>query len=214
MNRKSLLVFFLFLPLLSACGSVIPQLRVQTFGEVNSQADKAIEETAVHIQEPPEDVRIVSGSLPEGLGLSEQGAKITVQPGYESRYEVLGSVNANFNAGSNFRNIYWVNKYPREKDNWRKYLCAPQAPLRLLTLGIWNLVPTAWPCMNTGYDDERERQDVLTAELARGVKAMGGNLLVISSSGATDITYIQDGRTVGASTIHMTALGGFAVKEK
>lgn len=43
---------------------------------------------------------------------------------------------------------------------------------------------------------------------------MGGNVLIITGSQSTNITFIRNGSTVGAQNVGMTGLKGFAVLAK
>ncbi len=211
--RKILSVSLIFS--LISCSTLHPKVVVQSFGEMNLSKDTEIQDRANQLEETPSEVKVYNGIMPEGLELAEQGHKLVVVAGYENKYQVLGSVSSGFNkdAYAGFKSTYWTPSF-HGKDTWRKGLCYPQAPLKLLTLGIWNLVPLAWPCMSQMPTDETERKSLMINSMAKGAKEFGANILIVTGSESTNITYVRDGRTAGAENISMTGLSGFAVVAK
>ncbi len=194
-----------------ACTPLQPALNVEKFGSIDLTGERAIEDSAKEIEDVS-NVDVIQGNLPKGLILSDQGSKLIVEERAESRYEILGAADADFHkAMSQFKNTYWT--YPQK--GWRKPLCYIQAPLKLISLGIWNIFPTAWPCLASMPDDEGDRKEVLIHELRRVAKAMGGNMVVLS--GGTDLSIGTADRAgaITSSALHGTVgLRGFILRDK
>ena len=152
--------------------------------------------------------------MPPGIILSDNGTTIAVAEGYEGQYETIGAVEVKY-VFHNYalQNLYFTTGDYQE--TWRKAVCWPQAPLKMLTLGAWNILPFSWPCWVSGDDtDERGRTKVMSRALAQGVKAMGGNLLLITGHGQTVITTVNasTGAQIGQSVTPATGMSGFAIK--
>jgi hypothetical protein len=197
---------------LTGCATLHPLVSVTKFGEVDTSGDKSINESAKKIVDTS-DVKVISGSFPEGLTLVEQSSKIVVLPGYENKYDIIGEADADYlKALKPLQAVFWVGEYD---EPWRRNLCYPQAPLKLLTFGLWGIFsPTAWPCSEKAPSEELDRKAALIDELKKGVKAAGGNLLVIAGSTSLTVnTYNQYGSHVNTSFTPMTGLKGFIVKE-
>ncbi len=210
------------------CASVpfpAPDVRVRLFGDVDLARDKvlakkvdaAVEAAAISKKDATydSDVRVLDGSIPEGIVLSEQGSQITVAKSHAGRYRVIGSVKAKVVWPENYwlRNVYWTTA--DYQSIWRKALCWPQAPLKAVTIGLWNIVPTSWPCwMTTEFRDETQRTAMLIHGLTIGTSEIGGNLLLITARGATTITTVnaQTGQQLGQTTTPATAMSGFAIE--
>lgn len=202
-----------------------PEVRMRLFGDVDLARDKAlaekveqaVKEAGISKEDSTyeSDVRVIDGSIPEGITLTEQGSQISVAKSHQARYRVLGAVNAKVTWPENYfyRNVYWTTG--DYQSTWQKALCWPQAPLKLLTLGIWNIVPISWPCWMIGESrDEAQRTAMLIHGLTIGVSEMGGNLLLITGHGGTTVTTInaQTGQQLGQTTTPATAMGGFAIE--
>jgi hypothetical protein len=212
---KSSLVIVLSL-LISGCATYYPPVSVEHFGEADPAKDQKITQVAGEIEQTPSDVKVYVGSLPDGLALSEQGSKITILPGYENKYSILGAVAAGYNKDPliTLKNFLWVPTF-QGADEWRKWLCYPQAPIKLLTLGLWGYFsPTAWPCVAVAPSDELDRKRDLIDSLKKAAKAMGANAIAVSGAETTNITYVRNGAPVSASSINMTGMTGFAIVEK
>jgi hypothetical protein len=123
-----------------------------------------------------------------------------ILPGYQGTYQVLGFVKAEYDTQDlSDLNVFWVHKH--YKETWKQILCYPQAPLKCLTLGAWNIIPTSWPCWKKLPSTEEERREFLIEVLMKGTKAMGGNLLVLSSQVDERRTVIEGiGQTNGGFT--------------
>ncbi len=212
-----LLTVALFSGSLASCATAPfpkPKIRARIFGEVDAERDARIAKI-IDATEAVEGVRILEGTIPEGITLSDNGNMITIEEGYRDRYETLGAAEAQivWPDGYFFQNVYWTTADYQE--SWRFALCWPQAPLKLLSMGIWNLVPISWPCWMVGEQrNENERRKILMDGLAKAVKVMGGNLLLITGYGNTVTTTIsaQTGAQIGQSVTPATGMGGFAIK--
>jgi hypothetical protein len=197
----------------SGCATIHPDAVVQSFGESNPAHNKQIAEQAMDRGANDEGVKVISGKLPDGLDIQERGTKIVVQPGFESKYTVLGTIEADYNratASGTVKNVYWAWNYD---EGWRKGLCYPQVPLKILTLGIWSFfVPLHYPCFASIPGDESDRQTDLQAVIARGAKVMGGNLAILTAS--VDTTIITASRYgVSSEVVPSTALRGFVLND-
>jgi hypothetical protein len=183
-------------------------------GRVDLDRNQAVVQRAEQMKQEPDNVEIFGGKMPEGLELTEEGSKIVVAPGFENRYQVLGTVESDYSKKINsaiLKNLYWTWDY---EETWRKALCWPQAPLKALSLGIWVLVPTAWPCFAKIPGEEEERQKAHLVQLKKLTAAMGGNLVVLSSSGDLQVTTInaRSGAVMGQSITKDMSLKGFALR--
>ena len=139
------------------------------------------------------------------------------RPGAGQTYEVLGEVEVDYGpavAGATARNMYWTWPY---EEGWRKGYCYPQVPLKILTLGLWYLVPLGWPCMAVAPGDTAERERALLRSIRHGTAAMGGNLAVVVAAG--QMTYVtvtgnKYSATGVVNTVKSTSLKAFAVRRR
>lgn len=189
------------------CATLRPAVSVTRFGDVNPKADRELALAAAKSEESAEDVRVVQGQLPEGLELLEQSTTIAVARGYEQSYQVLGTVEADYGpVGSSLgiTNLFWAPDYD---EGWRKALCYPQVPLKILTMSLWVAVPLHYPCWAT-IPGEDERMEPLIQHVRKGAKAMGANLVVLTATGGISVS--SHGQVVG---VHKNvSLRGFAIK--
>jgi len=199
------------------CATMYPGMRAEVFanGQPDPDRDVAVAKAAEKMDETPADVEIYSGKIPEGLDVSEGGAKISVAQGYESQYQILGTVESDYTkemGSAIWKNFFWTWNY---KETWRKALCWPQAPLKALTLSLWAwFMPAAYPCFAVAPGDEPGRQKAHLVQLKKLASAMGGNLVVLTNSGDLTVTTVNadTGQTVGRSVTKNMALRGFAIK--
>ena len=197
----------------SGCAALRPRIFPTTFGSSDPARDKVLAETAEDMPDTPQDVVVKKGEIPAGVDITENGSKIVIAPEASGQYQTLGSIEADYMAALNevqWRNLYWTHDYR----SWRSYLCNWQIPLKIASLGIWSVLsPLHWPCLAKMPGDVTDRQIALTEAVKKGAKAMGGDLVVISSSTQLDIsTSDQYGRMVGFSSIKDAALKGFVLK--
>lgn len=136
------------------------------------------------------DMYVFDQALPRGIEIGPGGV-IRINPAYQGNYTVLGRVEGEYKGGDlhDVMNIYWA--HGNYKETWRKVLCWPQAPLKCLTFGIWNLIPTAWPCWKSEPGSAEKRKEALVYEMMRGAKAMGGNVLILVGRKDKKSTYYQ-----------------------
>ena len=197
----------------TGCATLKPKASVTSFGAVNIQADNEISAKAQSIADTS-DVKVVSGSLPDGLSLQEQSSKLIVLPGYEKKYSIIGSVNGDYMNAMSYFDSLW---YPKKgyEDTWRQVLCYPQAPINLVTFGIWgNISPTAWACKRFPPSDEKDRKQALVEALKQGAKAAGGNLVVVTGESTLTVTTMNKyGDHLGTSVSPAMGLQGFILKE-
>lgn len=195
--------------LLLHCAPLRPAVKVNTFGDFQTNQNKKLSEEArfAKLDEARlKQVKIVTGQLPEGIDLSENGSKIVVARGYEQRYKVLGTVE------SNYRDAKGMNY----EETWRKALCYPQIPLVYATLLTWLIVPTSWPCVTKAPSSPEERKEELAQYLRRGAHAMGGNLVILLNDGSMEIMTVSAnkyGATGSVSKLEGSMYKGFVLKE-
>jgi len=206
--------------LFCGCATIHPKIEVRHFGRLDPDRDAQVATLATSSRKagtPVDQVEVVAGTLPTGLALEENGTKLVASAGGQADFEVLGEVEVDFAPmvqGAFFRNFYWTWGYG---EGWRKGLCYPQAPLKLLTLGLWTILPLAWPCMASAPGDATERERALVKSIKHGVAAMGGNLAVVVNSGQMSYVTISGGRysaTGTVNTIKKTSLRAFAVRQR
>ncbi len=160
----------------TACATIeLPQTaRVNVFGEAEPGRDARL--SAESASAPiDEQIEILSGRVPAGIDLRRN--EIAVLPSYTDRYEVLGTVTVT-RGSTGFRNFFWSHAVDQ---GWAKALCYPQAPLKLLTLGVWGVVsPLNWPCIYRKRPAQEAKDDSLRfAALRRAAGVMGGNLVLV-----------------------------------
>ncbi len=210
--KKALLVLALAQGLVG-CATLKPAVSVERFGTMDPLQSRALGEKALALEATPEDVQVVAGSLPKGLALSENNTTLAVGRGFEDRYEVVGAVEADFTQVAQSavgRNVFWTFDY---EETWRKALCYPQVPLKLLTLSMWNIVPLQYPCFASVPGDPLDRRAALIERLKRGGKALGANLVVVTASGA--MHYVTGNKYgVSSGVVPEMSLKGFAVRVK
>jgi len=154
------------------------------------------------------DVEVLVGQLPEGVAV--EGGAVRVDP---ARYELLGTVTAKSNGVVDFINLWF---YPYAEDEaWRKGFCYWQVPLTWVTLTTWSFVsPLAYPCkvVDSGSSAAavEGRKDKIMQTLRRATKAMGGDLLIVTSSGSTNYVDLRSGTVVG--TTEATGGEGLALR--
>ncbi|MCH2108519.1 MAG: med21 domain-containing protein [Polyangiaceae bacterium] len=125
---------------------------------------------------------VLIDTLPSGFNLSD--GVVGVDDGWD--HEVLGKFSiSNFDTHLRFSNY---------KDGWRKGLCYPQVPLQWLTLTLWTLVPTDYPC----HPLISAKKTSVIQDVRALVHAAGGDAAIISYRGQ------GDDRAVGA--------GGFIIR--
>lgn len=197
----------------TGCATLKPKVSVSSFGDVNIQRDKEISVKAKTITDTA-DVKVISGAMPEGLSLQEQSSKLVILPGYESKYSIIGSVDGDYVKAMTYFEFLWYPELGYDGD-WRETLCHPQAPINVMTLGIWSVFsPTAWACNRKIPSDENDRKAGLIEQLKKGVKAAGGNLLIITAESSLTVTRVNKyGDHLGSTVSPSMGMQGFIVKE-
>lgn len=169
--------------------------------EVVKTADAMDDKTA-------SDVEVLVGKLPEGVAI--EGGTVRVDP---ARCELLGTVTAKTNGIVDFIN-FWFYPYV-EEEAWRKGFCFWQVPLTWVTLTTWSFVsPLSYPCkvIDSGSSPAavEARKEKIMQTLRRATKAMGANLLIVTSSGSTNYVDLRSGTVVG--TTEATGGEGLALR--
>jgi hypothetical protein len=113
--------------------------------------------------------------------------------------------------------IFMIPTARHEMSTARFKYCKIQAPLRLLTAGVWAILPFNWPCFVDYPASESENMELHIQGLKRAAHEMGGNLVIISSVGDRSNTSVSNfsGAIVSNTTVVKGArVIGFAVREK
>ena len=198
------------------CATLRPGGRVVTINdsEPDPDRDDGLAEKAKQVTSADfSRVAIVKGKIPEGILLEESGGKISIDPRFKDEYQVLGTVESDFmrgNESAGLKNIYWTHVY---EDMWRNALCWPQAPLKAITLGIWALLPTAYPCYANIPGEEKDREKAHLQNLKKLGAALGANMVLVTTSGSLKTTTVdaKSGAVIGQNTANNFSLKGYAI---
>lgn len=188
-----------------ACvGCYAPAYRntVHVFGSVDLERDEQIATRAEQLAWDGDyrHVRMLIGTTPEGIGLAEGGTQIVVAPGYEDRYAVLGSATSEM-PFVRLQALFWYASMHDSEGTFLPAWCSWQAPLRVLTLGLWSLVPLNYPCFPSDDPDPR----LHAVELRRMASAMGGNLVIIVESKSVRVSNQYGNAIAQHDDVSMTA---------
>lgn len=169
MMRFAGLFGMFFLMLSSGCASVYMRASFHHIGEADPTIDQRVkDEYEAQYTQPyqgQENIKVLVNSIPEGLSWSD--GLISNKEGYQ--HQILGS----FSLGASW------GAFPDYKQSWRKYVCYWQEPLVWVTLAVWYLVPTYYPCYTTSM---RPKEEII-AEVKRLTGIAGGDLAVIQYGG-------------------------------
>jgi hypothetical protein len=141
-DRSRVAFLLVALPLfLCACGTVQGAATFQGFGVADLERDA---EVIAQFDETKGDgvkrdqVTVLLDTLPEGIKVSE--GSFGVEEGFQ--HEIVGK----FVIGSGAASFLWFSDF---EEGWRKGMCYWQVPLVWVTLTIWIVVPTYYPCFAT-----------------------------------------------------------------
>jgi hypothetical protein len=201
----------------AGCATPAYHLSVVRFGDVDVSGGRTVVNTAETMTDADEKtVRAITGTLPAGLELTENGQKLLV---HSDRYRVLGSVTSRHEYTMNelvMLTLYWKPKFHPETSSALDTFCWAQAPLKVITLTLWNVVPFAWPCW-AKYPSEDDNIVLHVGNLKRLTKAMGGNLMVLASRGNRQELNVSVSRDSVSAWSHVTqdaTMTGFAVLDR
>ena len=196
----------------TGCAELVPGIRANRFGAFDPEANDALSTRAEARSDDPA-IEVLRGSIPEGLDIVDGGSKIIVLPSHQDRYEVLGTVEADYlKNASGFRNLMWTWTYD---EAWRNALCWPQAPLKLATGGVWaSIVPLAYPCNKVAPSDEKDRQIALVHELKKGAAEMGGDLVYLHGFSDLSVTTTHENGSSSTSVVPYMATTAFVIKRR
>ena len=210
MKARLLLPLLSSAALLTGCASASYSPGAQTFGEYRDLHGAMARADDLSWADAS-DVKVFTGSVPDGITLSSNG-QVTADP---ARYEVLGEVSASPNGGALSRFGAWFYPYP-EDESWRKGLCYWQVPLTWITLGFYAwIAPWQYPCRvvdgNSASAIEDRRHRVI-ATMQKATKALGGNLLLVTGYGGTVTVGATSGVVLGEA--ELTHGQGIAIRVK
>ena len=150
-----------------ACGTVQPNIEMRFAGHLNHTRSAQVVERALDRDDPgPEAVYVIdAGTTPLDL----------------SQYEILGSVRVDQHTDNEIgvRNWIWFNHF---ESPGRFGYCVWQTPLKMVTLGLWNIVPLAWPCSGGNPSDAAERLEYLSRYARRVAAEVGGDTVLMTES--------------------------------
>ena len=86
---------------------------------------------------------------PKGVRISKKG-RVLIK---NKKYRYLGKVYAQYNEPT----LFGLYKYP-EDQNWRTNYCHFQSVFAWVTLGVWGLMPTYYPCYVS--DNSNDKDDI------------------------------------------------------
>lgn len=174
------MVCVLALLLVSGCASTSFKGRFQ----LNDQlADtRALEAKSDSMSwEDAKDIVVISDLKSQGIEVKD--GKAILPKDFD--YEVIGGVYTNTNGemcpiGNIHSTPFYFYPYS-EDEGMRNVYCHIQTPLMWVTLGIWSLVPTFYPCkfIDTNKDDDIANRKIRIANtLKKAAKALGGTHLL------------------------------------
>jgi hypothetical protein len=196
------------LALLSGCASANFAPRIDAIGEYRDTTAASERADSMSSSEA-EDVRVLVGTLPEGMRVEHDQLAVD-----SSRYEVVGRVSADFKAFGLTWLGWWFYDYP-EGQGWRNAYCGVQVPLTWVTLSLWTFVPLHYPCAvvegssTSAVGDRRAR---IIKTLQKATKAAGGDLLVVTGLGDLHLVAAGSGELI--SSVPMMHGSGFALRTK
>lgn len=146
----------------SACANMAPTLEYRSLGAYDpgrTKRDKAVVDLARNNRNPSQRVIVLVDALPKGISLAH--GTLQVEEGYQ--HQVLGW----FKVTRTRASPIWFYPY---RGIGRKALCYWQVPLTWITLGIWMIVPTSYPCWskNSMPVDDAVQKAKAIAESAGG----------------------------------------------
>lgn len=151
----------------SGCATTYAKAQYFATGEYNPKANEEVEKNFRKLQEaPPTEasaVKVMFESVPPGV--KADNGVVSVEEGYPLR--IVGKFTLFTSGGSP---LFFADY----KSTGRKALCYPQVPLTWITLGIWLLVPSSYPC----WGNAMKTQDDWVANLRLLGHAAGGNLVL------------------------------------
>ena len=168
---------------------------VSTFsymGEANFQQERKIRKDfkkSLEKQTPIKkgSVKVLIDAIPEGVSYAD--GVISVKEGY--KHEIVGKFTIQRDFNALFWQQYWIMNYESPVAN---VLCNAQAPLKVLTLGIWTVYsPTYWGCWpKFKYTPEQATDDVARlAEVADGNLAITSFFRIVPSDIDEDVAVIN-----------------------
>jgi len=152
------------------CGAIQSKIQFQGFGDADLERDQQVVERfeqARDSEAQPGDVKVLLDTIPEGITVD--AGSFTVDEEYQ--HEILGKFTLLPGDGDNL--MLWFADY---EDGWRKGLCYWQVPLTWVTLTLWNVVPTSYPC----HTDARRSKIEIIRDLKRAADGAGADAVVAS----------------------------------
>jgi hypothetical protein len=205
---------------LSGCYVPAYDIRIHRPGDTTARNAEDLGEQAHGLpwdQQYP--VQVHRGLVPEGLALSDDGHHIAIAPSHAAEWEFLADVHSTrrYNTmAKRFGVVLWRGEMHEQHSSGRATYCDVQAPLRLLTLSLWNFVPFSWPCWGK-YPESAEAVEVHLSNLVRATMVVGGNTLLVGtvqSQSDTAVLYTSDMLIVHPVREGEVTMTGFALRHR
>lgn len=122
------------------------------------------------LEEPPE-------------GLMMENDTIAIVPGVAPRFAYIGKISSYHKYTSDgflrLNNGFWHVEFHEQHSRARNRYCQVQGVLRLITFGIWNAVPFAYPCFAFYRHGSKKNLELHFQEIKRAASSLGANIVVI-----------------------------------
>jgi len=154
---------------LAGCGTVKTMPDLSLYGEANPELErnhiKAYKKNkAIDVNE----VKVLVDTVPEGISVND--GQISSESDYE--HEVIGHFS--FRPDYKRQDSDALDAFTNYKTGWRKAVCYPQVPLRYVTLGLWKIIPTSYPC----YGSISQSKEDMISEAQKLTKITGVFLIL------------------------------------
>jgi hypothetical protein len=171
MRKNIILMVIVTMVVAAGCAPLHMQANFSHMGEANPTLDQTINDQYEEVRDQPtqgaSEVKVLVDALPEGLSFND--GVIANQDGFG--HQILGKFSIGPDHGA----------FPEYRQGWRKGVCYWQQPLVWVSLTLWMMVPTYYPCFTTGLNPKQTIID----EVKRLAQVAGGDLAVISYFGVS-----------------------------
>lgn len=174
---QNLILKIILLATISGCAKLSYRPKLFIKNKKEAQAYQLLAEKMS--TEDVKNIKVLVNKFPKGITFSKNKKKIKVR---NKKIRYLGKVYAEFNPPS----IFEFYEYP-EDQSWRNTYCHFQQVMGYMTLGLWLLSPTYYPCYVHDTSNSREavaeRRERMINTMKKMTKAMGGHILVVDKIG-------------------------------
>jgi len=168
--------------LLSSCATPQYQIEYDFYAEKDFNHDARVLEKIKNLPwDLPTGVKLVK-KLPAGFVLDSTGENVVVPKKFEKTHEVMGEIIIERDPKEKdfaVQQIFWYLDLHDRHSSFRNWLCKAQMPLRIISLGLWSLSPTNWPCFIKYPDNKMVEMEILLKELKRVALGLGAKFIYI-----------------------------------